>query len=102
MRALCAAGLLLALSLFAQGAPAAESADGWLSARVTAAEVLAQATPAPGTAKPSQRPAELDYLPRDEGDSGGLLGWALIAAAIVLAIVIVVFVIRHRRTGRPG
>jgi hypothetical protein len=110
MRAVRIAGLLmLAASLFAEGAPATAAAP-WaggssIAAVLPAPAVLAQATPAPAPApaKPSQRPAEFDYLPRDDGRGGAReIGWLLIAAAIVLAIVIVVFVVRHRRTGRPG
>lgn len=48
----------------------------------------------------------LEYAPQAlaEGraaDAAGL-GWLLIAAAIVLAVVIVGFVIRHHRSGRAG
>jgi hypothetical protein len=106
MRAMRIAGLLLAASLLTHAAPttAAEPASAAHSiAFVLPAEsVSAQATPGPVQAKP-QRPAELDYLPREDGRGGAReIGWLLIAAAIVLAIIIVVFVVRHRRTGRPG
>jgi hypothetical protein len=47
----------------------------------------------------------LEYVPRAigetrDGDVG--LGWLLIVVAIVLAIVIVGFVIRHHQSGRAG
>ena len=102
MRAKRVAGLLLAVLFFAGGAAAADSAGGRLAAGVPAAVLTAQSTAPGAPAAPAQRSDSLDYLPRGEERGGGELGWALIAAAVVLAIVIVIFVVRHRRTGRPG
>ena len=107
MRAMRLGGLLLAALLFTHGTAASAAAAGLAGgprpAVLPAASVTAHATPAPVPSAPGQRPAELDYLPRDDGRGGARgIGWLLIAAAIVLAIIIVGFVVRHHRTGRPG
>ena len=108
MRASRVAGPLLAGLLFMHGAAEAapfapgpgESPPPPVS---LARSVLAQATPAATPAAPAGRPLDLEYLPRGDGRGGaGEIGWLLITAAVVLAVIIVVFVIRHHRTGRAG
>lgn len=60
----------------------------------------------PGLAAAEKHGSALEYIPQAigearGGDNGGL-GFLLIGAAIAIAVVIVVFVIRHHRSGRAG
>lgn len=101
-----AAGLLLVAALFF----AHEAAAATVPVPVAGTELLVLAaapsgsTTAPATQpEPGQRLSELPASARNQGSEDDReVGWVLIAAAVVLAIVIVVFVVRHRRTGRPG
>ena len=108
MRASRVAGPLLAGLLFLHGAAdAALFAPGLAESPPPpvslAHSVLAQATPTATPAAPAGRPLDLEYLPRGDGRGGARgIGWLLIAAAIVLAVIIVAFVVRHHRTGRAG
>jgi hypothetical protein len=68
--------------------------------------IVLTALPAAVTLAQAREPArsELELAPKEmrEPDGWSLLEMLLIAAALGIAVAIVVFVIRHHRTGRAG
>ncbi|MFO1129516.1 MAG: hypothetical protein U1E66_13910 [Rhodospirillales bacterium] len=114
MRVKHVAGLLLAALILTNTASAATMAQaarpGAAPADIAAGPVRSVAATVPRTAplvaqatphvvSPGFADTHLRGGPDDEGQA---VFWVLIIAGIAVAIVIVVFVVRHRRIGRAG